>query len=236
MEGKETVLRAHLQLFETLSDGEVVMRILDGDHALYELIMRRYNRRLFRLAYGILSNHLLAQDAVQEAYVNVFLHLNQFRGPDGFGAWLMKITSRAAIRLARKESGLHTVNVQIDNVDLVAEKAAEPEHATINDEIVRLLEEAVDSLPRDFRVVLMLREFEGMNTDETARVLNLNPSTVKTRLHRAKGILRARFKYRLDEISPYAYPFAGTRCDAIVQKVFIRLKHLNNQARPEGKS
>ena len=234
MKSTESALSPHLQLFETLSDSEVVARVLAGDHPLYELIMRRYNRRLFRLAYGILGDDLLAQDAVQDAYVSAFLHLDQFRGPDGFAAWLMRITSRAAFRIARKESGLRAVNAQIDGNDLLAEEAVEPERARISDEIVNLLERAVESLPRDFRMVMMLREFEGMSTEETARVLNLNPATVKTRLHRAKTMLRSRFKYRLDEVLPHAYPFAGARCNAIVQKVFLRLRRLKNLNGKEG--
>ncbi|MCU7945195.1 MAG: sigma-70 family RNA polymerase sigma factor, partial [Candidatus Thiodiazotropha sp. (ex Cardiolucina cf. quadrata)] len=204
MKSNKSTIRKDLQLFETLSDREVITRILAGDHPLYELIMRRYNRRLFRLAYAILGDDSLAQDAVQETYVSAFQHLNQFRGPNGFGAWLTCIASRIAFRIARKESGLHTVSL-IDN------ESIGPEQVSINDEMVRMLEKAVDSLPRDYRTVLMLREFEGLSTDETAKALDLNPATVKTRLHRAKGILRTRYKHRLDEVRSLAYPFAGTR-------------------------
>ncbi|MCG8486449.1 MAG: RNA polymerase sigma factor [Chromatiales bacterium] len=232
MKSTDTALSPYLQLFEMLSDSDVVARVLGGDHPLFELIMRRYNRRLFRLAYGILGNELLAQDAVQDAYVSAFLHLDQFRGPDGFATWLMRITTRAALRIARKEAGLHAVTARMEASNLGTGEAVEPERASISDEITSLLEHAVESLPRDFRLVMMLREFEGMSTEETARVLNLNPTTVKTRLHRAKTMLRSRFKYRLDEVLPHAYPFAGARCNSIVQKVFLRLRRLQN---PHGK-
>ncbi|MCU7842502.1 MAG: RNA polymerase sigma factor [Candidatus Thiodiazotropha sp. (ex Monitilora ramsayi)] len=212
-----------------LSDSEVVARVVSGDHPLFELIMRRYNRRLYRLSYGILGDELLAQDAVQEAYVNAFLHLEQFRGPDGFGAWLMRIASRSALRAARKEVGLRVVLAEVDSAPSLTGETREPEQAKITEEIVGLLEQAVESLPRDFRVVMMLRVFEGMSTEETADLLNINPATVKTRLHRAKQLIRTRFKYRLDEVLPHAYPFAGARCDAIVQKVFDRIKQLINR-------
>ncbi|MEW8028427.1 MAG: RNA polymerase sigma factor [Candidatus Thiodiazotropha sp.] len=220
--------REDLRLFEALSESEIIARILDGDHPLYELIMRRYNRRLFRLAYGILTDDSLAQDALQEAYVSAFQHLHQFRGPDGFATWLMRIVSRIAFRIARKESGLHAVSLPIDTVSLTADETIEPEVTAMNGEMVRILEKAVDSLPRDFRLVLMLREFEGLSTDETAKALDLNPATVKTRLHRAKLILRSRYKYRMEETSALAYPFAGTRCDAIVYRVFLLLKQSIN--------
>ncbi len=223
MERNRPTLNAHLQLFDALSDNEVIARVLAGDHPLYELLMRRYNRRLFRLCRGILSDDLLAQDAVQEAYVAAFEHLNQFQGPDGFGAWLMRITSRKALRMARKESFLHLVGVSLEGERIPAEHTDEPEHAAIDSETANLLEQAIDRLPRDFRVVLILRLIEGMSTLETAEALELNPATVKTRLHRAKSLLRAHFKHRLDELRPLAYPFAGVRCDAIVQEVFRTL-------------
>lgn len=228
MKSNKSTIRKDLQLFETLSDSEVITRIIAGDHPLYELIMRRYNRRLFRLAYGILNDDSLAQDAVQETYVSAFQHLNQFRGPNGFGAWLTRIASRIAFRIARKESGLHTVSLPTDSISLIDKESIGPEQVSINDEMVRMLEKAVDSLPRDYRIVLMLREFEGLSTDETAKALDLNPATVKTRLHRAKGILRTRYKHRLDEVRSLAYPFAGTRCDAIVYRVFLILKQSIN--------
>ncbi|MEL0583795.1 MAG: sigma-70 family RNA polymerase sigma factor [Candidatus Thiodiazotropha sp. (ex. Lucinoma kazani)] len=181
MKSNKSTIRKDLQLFETLSDREVITRILAGDHPLYELIMRRYNRRLFRLAYAILGDDSLAQDAVQETYVSAFQHLNQFRGPNGFGAWLTCIASRIGFRIARKESGLHTVSLPTDSVSLIDNESIGPEQVSINDEMVRMLEKAVDSLPRDYRTVLMLREFEGLRTDETAKALDLNPSTVKNK-------------------------------------------------------
>ena len=216
-------LNPKLKIFEALSDSEVVARVLQGDHPLFELLMRRYNRRLFRYSRGVLNDDALAQDAVQEAYLNAFKYLHQFRGPHGFGAWLMRITANSAIRIGRKESGIKLVGSPVDPDELSADGSAEPETLTIQAEAVRSLENAVDRLPRDYRVIFILRELEGMSIEETSRTLGVKPATVKSRLHRAKSILRKRFKYRLDEFRSLAYAFDGVRCDSIVQQVYLKL-------------
>ena len=221
----EQKLIANLNLYEALTDAEVVARVVDGDLPLFELIMRRYNRRLFRYTRSILNDDLLAQDAVQETYLNAFRNLRQFRGPDGFASWLMRIASRIAIRIGQRETGISLANSDIDPDELLAQESKQPERLAINSEIVGQVEDAIDNLPRDFRVVFMLREMEGMSIDETANTLGINPGTVKTRLHRARQILRTRFNYRLEELRELAFAFAGARCDYIVKQVFSRLKN-----------
>lgn len=216
-------LRINLRVYETLTDSEIVNRIRSGDLPLFELIMRRYNRRMFRYSRSILNDDSLAQDAMQEAYLNAFRYLDQFRGPDGFGAWLMRIASRSAIRISRKESRMRLVNSPLDPDQLPADETGGPENTTLIAEMVSHAERAIDRLPRDFRVVFMLRELEGMNVEETATVLGINPATVKTRLHRAKSLLRDRIKLSTDRLRAQVYPFAGARCDAIVMQVFSRL-------------
>jgi len=221
----EQNLIVNLNLYETLTDAEVVIRVVNGDLPLFELLMRRYNRRLFRYTRSILNHDLLAQDAVQETYLSAFRSLHQFRGPDGFAGWLMRIASRIAIRIGKREASISLVKSDIDPDELLAQESNQPERLAINSEIVGQIEDAIDSLPRDFRVVFMLREMEGMNIEETAKTLGINPATVKTRLHRARQILRTRFNYRIEELRELAYAFAGTRCDYIVKQVFSRLKN-----------
>lgn len=220
-------LSAKLRDYEALTDGEVVTRILAGDHPLFELIMRRYNRRLFRCTRGILNDDGLAQDAMQEAYLNAFRHLQQFRGPDGFGAWLLRITTRAAIRIGRRESTMKLVNPELDPDQLQADDNTGPERVTIDGEFVHRVESAIDRLPRDFRVVFMLRELEGMSIEQTAAILGINPATVKTRLHRAKSMLRERVDPGQDQLPSGLYAFAGRRCDAMVAAVFLQLQSTN---------
>lgn len=216
-------LNANLRVYETLSDGEVVNRIRAGGLPLFELIMRRYNRRLFRYLRAILNDDCLAQDALQEAYLNAFRYLDQFRGPDGLGAWLMRIASRSAIKIGRKEARMRLVDTIQDPDQLPADETYGPETTAIHAEMISKAERAIDRLPQDFRVVFMLRELEGMNIGETAAVLGIKPATVKTRLHRAKNLLRSRIDLSAEKLGAQVYNFAGERCDAIVEHVFSRL-------------
>jgi len=215
----------NLNCYKTLTDAEVVARVVDGDLALFELLMRRYNRRLFRYTRSILNEDMLAQDAVQETYLNAFKHLEQFRGPQGFSGWIMRIASRTAIRIGKREAGMRLVGASMDPDDLMEKEFLQPESLTINTEIVHRVEEAIDSLPRDFRVVFILREMEDMSVEETAGILGVNPATVKTRLHRARHILRTRFSYRLEDLRSLVFAFAGDRCDAIVKQVFLKINN-----------
>ena len=218
-------LGTNLNSYKTLTDAEVVDRVVNGDLPLFELLMRRYNRRLFRYTRSILNEDMHAQDAVQETYLNAFKSLDQFRGPQGFSSWLMRIASRAAIRIGRREAGMKLVGASMDPNELVEKESLQPESLTINTEIVHRVEQAIDNLPRDFRVVFVLRELEGMSIEETANTLGVNQATVKTRLHRAKHILRTRFSYRLEELRSLVFAFAGARCDAIVKQVFLKIKN-----------
>lgn len=224
-------LNANLRVYEALSDSEIVNRIRAGDLPLFELIMRRYNRRLFRYARAILNDDGLAQDAVQEAYLSAFRYLDQFRGPDGFAAWLMRIASRSAMKIGRKESSMRLVGTAVDLDQLPTDESSGPEPTAINAEAVDAAERAIDRLPQDFRVVFMLRELEGMNTDETANVLGIKPATVKTRLHRAKSLLRGRIELPAEFLGSRVFAFAGARCDAIVERVFATLGAMHNNQR-----
>lgn len=205
----------NLGAFDALSDFDVVQRVRTGDAPLYELIMRRYNRRLFRIARSVVQDEALAQDVVQDAYILAYEHLDQFRGPTGFGAWLIQITLREAQRTRRKESNL----VSVDNLDAVAgDTRDDPEPASIDLEAAHLLEQALDKLPRDFRVVFVMRELEELSVNDVAAALEIKPATVKTRLFRARALLRIRLRNRYDH-SAGAFPFGGRHCDAIVRNV-----------------
>ena len=226
MQPYEKLLNKHLRAFSQLTDSEVIVRVLDGDLALFELIMRRYNGLLYRVARGILKYNGLAEDAVQETYLTAFRRLDQFRGPEGFGAWLTKICIRNALHILRRDSRLRAVGDD-DGSDclskLSAAPSSEPEANTLARETAAVLEHAVESLPRDYRLVYILREIEGLNIQETAESLCINQGTVKSRLHRARQAVRSRCRYQLDDIKSQVYPFAGQRCDRIVRLVFSKL-------------
>lgn len=214
-------------------DSELVRRVRRGDPAAYELVMRRFNRRLFRAARGIVSDDSEAEDVVQEAYVRAFLKIDQFAGPDGLGAWLTRITVNEALgRLRRGERVVfledHIKQNTADNDraatrDNMASSHPGPEHLASSDELGRLLEHAIDQLPDEFRAVFMLRAVEGLNVAETAKSLGIRPETVKTRFHRARTRLKQALADRVADQLPSAFQFDGARCDRLVAGVMARI-------------
>lgn len=220
-------------------DAELVERVLAGDSAAYELVMRRYNRRMFRTARGIVADDSEAEDVVQEAYARAYLKLDQLKdGRHGLGAWLARIVSNEALgRLRRgkrvifledhvKSERSHDENDNDDASGSMASAGPGPEHTAVSDELCRLLEDAIDELPADFRAVFMLRAVEGLSVAETAESLSLRPETVKTRFHRARKRLQQSLEGHVSAQLPAAFQFDGARCDRVVAGVMNRLAKL----------
>ncbi len=205
----------------SLSDLEIVSRVLGGEVALYELVMRRHNRLLFRLARGIVRDDDEARDVVQETYLRAYRKLAQFRGPGGFKSWLAQITVNEARARTRKPMVL--VDDEDAIVDLRALQSDEPEFDAMSCESQRIIERAIDDLPDDFRVVFVLRGVEQLSIAESAELLGIKEATVKTRFHRARTLLRQALDRRLDELAPGSFHFDGKRCDAIVAGVLAKL-------------
>ncbi|HZS54113.1 MAG TPA: RNA polymerase sigma factor [Bryobacteraceae bacterium] len=209
------------------SDEEVVARVLSGDTALYEVLMRRYNQRLFRIARTILRDDDEAEDVMQDTYVRAYAALHQFAGRSLFSTWLVKIAIYEASSRLRKQRRLQhfPVNPQWEGQSMESVKSSEPdpEQQTLNSEAVSLLERAVEALPELYRCVFILREIENMSTAETAACLELTEETVKVRLLRARQILRNDLYARAGATSSYAFRFMGDRCDRVVSNVFSKL-------------
>jgi RNA polymerase sigma-70 factor, ECF subfamily len=215
-----------------LSDSGLVERVRAGDAAAFELIMRRHNRRLFRLARSVLRNGAEAEDVVQETYVRAFAKLDDFKGPDGFPAWLARIAYNEAlgrVRASERVVSLHDYVSDSDgdgdvrHLETMTSPHPDPERLTGYGELRRMLEDAVDALPDDFRAVFVLRAVEGMSVAETAEALSIPPETVKTRLHRARHRLQEALGARFKALMPAAFEFGGARCDRIVAAVLARL-------------
>jgi RNA polymerase sigma-70 factor (ECF subfamily) len=205
-----------------ISDGAIVVRVLAGDSALFELIMRRYNRLLFRLARGIVREDDEARDVVQAAYVRAYYHLEQFRGPAGFKSWLARIAINEALGRARDVPPIVDGDEQILALPDLA--ATEPENAAAGRDLVRILQSAIDRLPVEFREVFMLRGVEQLSIAETAELLDIKPATVKTRFHRARRILQELLHRKLDDVARNTFPLGGHRCDGIVTAVLGRIR------------
>ena len=167
----------------TLTDDEVVRRVLDGDIGLFEIIMRRYNQRLFRVARSVVKDDSEAEDIIQEAYVRAYEHLSQFEGRAKFSTWLTKIAIYEAYARVRRFDyrNVDSVsNLEDQGMD-VKSKEHDPEQQTFDYEMRMLLERALDAIPDDYRSIFMLREIEGLSTAETAECLEISEENVKTR-------------------------------------------------------
>ena len=205
-----------------LSDEQVVERVRSGESDLFEIIMRRYNQRLFRVVRGILKDENESEEVIQEAYVRAYEHLHQFEGRAKFSTWLTKIAIYEAY--ARLKSRRRTSGIDDYMEELMATRDRSPEERTFDSEMRSLLERTVDSLPDDYRCVLLMRDIEGMSTAETADCLEISEENVKVRLFRARAILRRQLFEFVGGASPKAFQFLGARCDRIVQNVLERIK------------
>src|SRR5512137_1153443 len=213
---------------EAWTDEQVVERVLAGETALYEIIMRRYNQRIYRIARAILRDDSEAEDVMQDAYVRAYEHLQQFSARAPFSAWLTRIAVNEA--LARLRQGKR--NQQFAGLDEEGESevnlpssAPNPEQSASQSELSRLLEGAVLALPVQYRAVVMMRDVEELSTTETAEVLNLSEENVKVRLHRGRAMMRKELFARVGAGAKDAFPFMGARCDRVVEKVLQRLGH-----------
>jgi RNA polymerase sigma-70 factor, ECF subfamily len=211
-------------------DADLVKRALDRDEAAVRDIIKANNRRLYRLARGILRNDGEAEDVVQETYVRAFTHLSDFRGESSLSTWLSRIAMNEALgRLRRERPGVELsslpqgmLEAQIIQFPLMS-AADDPEKSMAQREILHVVERAIDELPEPFRLVFITRVVESMNVEETAEILDLKPETVKTRLHRARAMLRDSVEKKIGPVVMEAFPFAGRRCDRLTEAV---LKHL----------
>jgi RNA polymerase sigma-70 factor (ECF subfamily) len=218
-------------LGSTLSDRDIVRRVRGGESALFEILMRRHNQRLYRVARAVMKNESEVEDVMQQAYIKAFTHLDQFEERAQFSTWLTQIALREAFSRRRKLRRIEATVRQpwaaeqdrLDVMETFASPQAGPEHQAYARELSGLLEAAVDSLPEMYRTVFMLREIEGLTTSETAESLELGEEAVKTRLHRARAMIRRAITERVGTVLPGAFQFHAPRCDRVVAAVFAQL-------------
>ena len=212
------------------SDPELVALALANDIRGFRAIMRRYNRRLFRVARGILRDDAMAEDALQDAYLKAFRHLADFQGASAFSTWLTRIVMNEALGRLRKarrmpEVSVDTAAMQSRVVDFPTGSPIDnPETTMAQRQILKLVEEATDSLPEEFRLVFIARVIEEMSVEETAEMLSLKPETVRSRLHRARALLRRQLDALIGPVAMDAFPFAGWKCDRLTERVMARLE------------
>jgi RNA polymerase sigma-70 factor (ECF subfamily) len=215
----------------SLTDEEIVGRVLGGEAALFEIVMRRHNQRLYRVARGILRDDGEAEDVIQQAYVNAYFHLDQFGERARFSTWLTRIAVNEALARARRRAAHLTLTgspeMDESSMDHLASTLPNPEHQAFAGELGQLLESAIGALPESYRIVFVLREVEGLSTAETAECVDIGEDTVKTRLHRARGLLRDELYARAGVAARDAFQFHASRCDRVVAGVFERILTVN---------
>jgi RNA polymerase sigma-70 factor (ECF subfamily) len=214
--------------FQDLSDESVVKRILDGDTALFEIIMRRHNQRLYRIARAILRDDAEAEDVMQDAYVRAYEHLNQFEGRAKFSTWLSRIAYYEALARVRGKGRVQELEaiseVQRDKMPSLRSLKMNPEQEASNSELRRLLERQVNALPDNYRAVFVLRDVQEIDGAEVAEILSITPENVKMRLFRARVFLRKRLYRYAGVQSRHSFTFHASRCDRVVNAVFRKLR------------
>jgi RNA polymerase sigma-70 factor, ECF subfamily len=227
-----TAQAAKAVAYDTMDDSALVELARSGDTAVFRTIMQRHNRRLYRVARGILGDDADTEDVVQETYVKAFENLAGFRGESSLATWLTRIAINEALGRRRKRRP----TTDLSSLDMVDEQGEvrvlifpgvrvdnNPERDASHAEIRRLLERAIDELPEAFRIVFVMREIEQMNVEETASQLDIPPETVKTRLHRARRLLREALHEKLGSALQDTYAFDGERCERMTQAVLRRM-------------
>jgi RNA polymerase sigma-70 factor (ECF subfamily) len=213
-----------------LTDEEIVRRVRAGDRALFEILMRRHNQRVYRVARAVVNDEGEVEDVMQQAYINAFTHLHQFQERARFSTWLTRITLNEAFGRRRRLRAESTISLPSlsdeptgESMERMTAPQPDPERQAYAGELRQALEAAVDALPEHYRLVFMLRDVEGLSTSEAGAGLGLGDEAVKTRLHRARAMIRRALTARLGSAAEGAFAFEAPRCDRVVAGVLARL-------------
>lgn len=205
-----------------ITDEEIVRRILAGETALFELLMRRHNQRIYRVVRAVLRSDEDVEDVMQQAYLNAYVHLAQFAAEARFTTWLTRIAVNEALGRLRR-GGVFVQGDEEMTMRLVDERTPDPEQQTAAAELRAVMEKEIAALPDGFRVVFVMREVEGLSTAETAAVLGVSEDVVKTRLHRARAALRDNLYRTAGVTLETIFTFGNARCDRVVANVLARI-------------
>lgn len=209
-------------------EAALVQRAAGGDAHAVRQIIRTHNQRLYRLVRAVLRSNADAEDALQEAYLRAFANLASFNGEASLATWLSRIALNAALMRLRAQKRLKRAPLPAPaEAEIIpfplSSSTTDPERIVAQRQLLLLVEEATDTLPEGFRLVFVARVIEGLSLEETAELLDLPPATVKTRLYRARKLIRARLEAQVGPVLVDAFPFAGTRCDRLTEAVIAKL-------------
>ncbi len=211
-----------LEAWGYLSNEQIVEKVLTGQTALFEVLMRRHNERLYRSARAIVKDESEAEDVMQQAYVNAYSHLRQFDGRSQFSTWLTRIAIHEALARARRRGRYISMDLeQTPSLPFVTSMASnpDPERLAFSRELGALMESVIDRLPDGAREVFILRTVEGMSTEEVAAALDVSEAVVKTGLSRARATLRRDLSAQTEAVAPNTFRFLRPRCGRVVAAV-----------------
>ncbi len=200
------------------TDEELARRVARGETALFEVLLRRHDQRVYRTVRAILRDEAEAEDAMQQAWIAAYLHLADFEGSAPFSTWLVRIAANEALQRLRRRGPVVAVPAGAEE-ERMDPHADDPEERAAAREAARLVERAVDRLPAHYRVVFVLREVEGLSTADTAAALGIGEDAAKVRLHRARALLRRGLEDVVDLGARDAFPFLAPRCNRMVAAV-----------------
>jgi RNA polymerase sigma-70 factor (ECF subfamily) len=209
-----------------VDEADLVTRALRHDESAIRTIIQTNNRRLYRVARSVVRDDAEAEDVLQDAYLLAFRSLDRFRGASTLSTWLTRIVLNAALqRLRRPLEPATSIDprTQVSTVIAFPLEAPNPERSMAQRQLCQLVERTIDDLPVEFRTVLMTRVVEEMSVEDTARLLGIPQATVKTRLHRARAMLRGALADQIGPLFSDVFPFDGERCDRIADAVVSRL-------------
>jgi len=213
---------------EVLTDEEVVARVLAGETALFEVIMRRHNQRLYRTVRAILGGDADAEDAMQDAYVQAYRNLAQFEGRSSLATWLTRIAVNQCLSRLRKHRHIYPIDTELETkmTEKMDDGRPGPEKQMLNREVRHVLELAIEQMPARYRSVLILRDVEGLSTAEAAESLGMSVEAVKVNLHRGRTYLRKALEQKGGETLSNVFAFEAPRCNRVVTNVMAIISAL----------
>lgn len=214
----------------TVNDSDLVRRILAGEYQLYEVIVRRYNQRLYRVARSIVQNREEAEDVVQDTYARAFEHFSQFEGRALLSTWLTRIAVNEARKRMRERGRRKAIDATLSRIPALTRAPPTPENDRLAEETRAILENAIDQLPEGHRSVFVMRSLEDMSIAATAQCLDMSQEVVKIRMFRACRMLRRILQDKFHAASIDAFQFLGERCDRMTMSVMHRISAYSRRA------
>lgn len=211
---------------EQITDEEIVARVVAGDDAVFEILMRRHNQRIYRTVRAVLRDENEVEDVMQQAYLRAYQHLGQFAGEARFSTWMTRIAVNEALARRKKDRGFFVQGDEEETIRLVDSVTPDPEQQASAAELRTVMEREIAALPEAFRLVIMLRDVEGLSTTESAETLGITEDLVKQRLHRARTALRENLYRRAGVTLESLFTFGSSRCDRVVATVMAEITAL----------